>query len=77
VKGNNDTIGAITNEPTELTRSINRHKARLLCNLEEIDCPAIYVEAVKSAYNWLRSDLQKITNESDTNENKQETNWNR
>ncbi len=45
---------------SEIDRIMNRHKARLLTNLEEVNCPAIYIDAVKSALNWLRSDLNDL-----------------
>ena len=56
-----------TNEMKEITRIINRHKARLLCNLEDANCPAIYKDAVIAEWDWMRSDIQEgiegITNE--------------
>lgn len=46
------TKDAITNNSI-----INRHKARLLKNLEDAQCPKVYLEAVISGLNWLRSDI--------------------
>ena len=50
---------------------VNRHMARLLSELEEAGCPAIFRDAVKSKFVWLRDDLDqandkqgKITHES-------------
>ena len=43
----------------EIIRVINRHMARLLCDLEEAECPKLYVLAVKSAFSWLKSDIAK------------------
>ena len=43
---------------TETDRIINRHMARLLDNLEQVSCPQIYLDAVKSALSWLRKDLK-------------------
>jgi len=67
------------NETTESTRIINRHKARLLCNLEDINCPKVYKDAIISAFNWMRSDLQLITrNEGNTyNDTQDENRFNR
>ena len=49
------------NELTETTdKIINRHIARLLTNLEQANCPDIYVQAVKSELSWLRSDLKEL-----------------
>jgi hypothetical protein len=48
-------------ELTETTEKIiNRHIARLLTNLEQANCPDIYVQAVKSELSWLRSDLKDL-----------------
>ena len=58
-------------EPTEmneLTRIINRHKARILQNLEDAGCPVIFRDAVTSGLNWLRSDIQNERKEGDTND---------
>lgn len=46
-------------EPNELNRIINRHKARVLQNLEDAGCPVIFRDAVASGINWLRSDLNE------------------
>jgi len=42
----------------EITEIANRHMARLLTNLEDAHCPAVYVQAVKTEMQWLRKDLQ-------------------
>ncbi len=56
------------NEPRELKdeieRIVNRHLARLLTNLEEAHCPEVYVQAVKSEMQWLRSDLNEAMKET-------------
>ena len=39
---------------------VNRHIARLLSELEEAGCPAIFREAVKSKLQWLRADLNEM-----------------
>jgi len=47
-------------ESTELSRIVNRHKARLLTDLEDAGCPQIFRNAVVAELDWLRSDLTKI-----------------
>ena len=47
---------------------INRHKARILSNLEEANCPIIYRDAVISGLNWLRSDINNNERNGDTND---------
>lgn len=42
---------------TDTSTIINRHMARLLQNLEDAACPAVYRDAVKAELVWLRSDL--------------------
>jgi hypothetical protein len=42
---------------------VNRHMARLLSELEQANCPAIYVDAVKGKLVWLRDDLNKMETE--------------
>jgi hypothetical protein len=44
----------------ELSRIVNRHKARLLTNLEDAGCPQIFRNAVVAELDWLRSDLSEI-----------------
>ena len=44
-------------ESKEINRLINRHKARLLCNLEDAGCPAVFRDAVSNELDWLRSDI--------------------
>ena len=39
---------------------VNRHMARLLSELEAVNCPTIYIEAVKSKLVWMRSDLNEM-----------------
>ena len=57
-------LAAQRNEMSELTETtekiINRHIARLLTNLEQANCPDVYVQAVKSELSWLRSDLKDL-----------------
>ena len=48
---------------------VNRHKARLLQELESANCPRIFRNAVVAEIDWLRSDL----NESIGDKNEQNT----
>jgi hypothetical protein len=57
------------NETKELTRIINRHKARLLRNLEDASCPMVYKDAVKTAYDWMRSDVQGLSERNEGEHN--------
>lgn len=41
----------------EIIRMVNRHMARLLCNLEESGCLRAYRDAVRAEMQWLRADL--------------------
>ena len=52
-------------EFTDIDRIVNRHKARLLSQLEEVSCPAVYVQAVRNALDWLRSDLNEMEGRED------------
>ena len=45
---------------TDTDAVINRHMARLLTELEEAACPAIFRDAVKSKLAWLRQDLNAL-----------------
>jgi len=45
---------------TDADRICNRHKARLLTNLEAANCPAIFLQAVKSELDWMRNDLNDL-----------------
>ena len=58
-------------EINEVNRIFNRHKARILQNLEDAGCPFIFKDAVNSGLNWLRSDLNELERNGETNGNKQ------
>ena len=47
-------------ERSELNRIVNRHMARLLDELHEAGCPAIFRDAVKAKMQWLRADLNEL-----------------
>jgi hypothetical protein len=40
-----------------IARIINRHMARLLSNLNDINAPVIIIQAVKSAMLWMQKDI--------------------
>jgi len=61
-------------DTTETSTIINRHMARLLSDLEDAACPAIYRDAVKAELMWLRSDL---TNQGDDSNDRRESRGNR
>ncbi len=44
----------------ESNRIVNRHKARLLSNLEDAGCPQIFRNEVVKELDWLRSDLNDL-----------------
>ena len=50
-------------EIEDIKRICNRHKARLLCNLEDAECPVVWRKTVSDALNWLRSDLMNEAEE--------------
>lgn len=50
---------------SETDQIINRHMARLLSELEEAYCPAVYLQAVKSKLAWLRTDLNELKGTKD------------
>lgn len=59
------------NEVNETNRIVNRHKARLLKNLEDVQCPRIFLDAVINGLNWLRSDLNDNERNGTQNETEQ------
>ena len=42
----------------KIDRLANRHCARTLTNLEDAECPRLYINAVRDGFRWLRSDLR-------------------
>lgn len=57
-----------------IDRCVNRHIARLLSELEEANCPAIYRDAVKGKLGWLRSDLHELITKEPERTNDRQTN---
>ena len=62
-----------TNEMVTSNKIINRHKARILSDLEEADCPLIFRNAVISGLNWLRSDIDKHERTGSTHDTTEQT----
>ena len=52
-------------EMKDIDAIINRHMARLLGELEDAGCPAIFREAVKSKLIWLRQDMKEKSERPD------------
>jgi len=52
---------------------VNRHMARLLSELEDAGCPAIFRDAVKSKLAWLRSDLEETNDTKERSGNDRDT----
>lgn len=50
------------------SKIVNRHKARLLKNLEEAGCPIVFRDAVISSLNWMRNDLNEHERTGGNNE---------
>jgi hypothetical protein len=44
--------------PNAIEAIVARHKARLLDNLEQVNCPDIYHAAVKNELSWLQDDIR-------------------
>lgn len=56
-----------TKDMTDTNSIINRHMARILSDLEDAGCPALYKDAVKAEFVWLRSDLTTLGDDSNGN----------
>ena len=54
----------MTDQQAEVFRACNRHMARLLCNLEDANCPKVHREIVKRELQWLRHDLLAIVDKN-------------
>ena len=49
----------MTAKKENVSRIINRHMARLLSQLAEINAPSLIIQAVKGALLWLHKDIQE------------------
>ena len=47
----------MTDHQTEVLQSCNRHMARLLCDLEDAQCPNVYRDVVRAGLKYLRHDM--------------------
>ena len=66
----------IMSEKKDPNQIINRHKARILSNLEDAGCPVVFRDAVVSGLNWLRSDINENERNGDTTHEQEETSGN-
>ncbi len=69
--------GKNMNELKETNRIINRHKARMLGNLEDAGCPVIFRNAVIEGLNWLRSDLNENERTGVKKHESKDNSWNK
>ena len=51
-------------DSAEMLRYINRHMAKALADLEEINCPIAYRDVVRNRFGFLRSDLVALCRSS-------------
>jgi hypothetical protein len=49
----------------EIVRLCNRHIARLMCDLEDSQCPPVFRGLVRSEMQWLRRDLVEAVEKSE------------
>ena len=47
----------MTDHQAEVLQSCNRHMARLLCDLEDAQCPKVYRDVVRAGLKYLRHDM--------------------
>ena len=62
-KGRDDPM---TDQQAEVLKYCNRHQARLLCDLEEAQCPKVYREIVKRAMQYMRHDMLVLSEKCST-----------
>jgi len=55
----------MTDHQTEVLQSCNRHMARLLCDLEEAQCPKVYRDVVRAGLKYLRHDMLAMSEKPD------------
>ena len=70
-------LGEVMNEMNEIKRIVNRHKARLLTSLEDVHCPDVFLQAVRSGIDWMRSDLQAMDTTEGNEHDNTEASFNR
>jgi hypothetical protein len=49
----------------EIVRLCNRHIARLMCDLEDSQCPPVYRATVRAEMQWLRRDVVEAVEKSE------------
>ena len=50
----------MTDHQAEVLKSCNRHMARLLCDLEDAQCPKVYRDVVRAGMKYLRHDMLEL-----------------
>ena len=50
----------MTDHQALVLASCNRHMARLLCDLEEAQCPKVYRDVVRAGMKYLRHDMLEL-----------------
>jgi hypothetical protein len=50
----------MTDHQAEVLQSCNRHMARLLCDLEDAQCPKVYRDVVRAGLKYLRHDMLEL-----------------
>ena len=55
-------------ENDRIDRICNRHMARMLSELEEAGCPAVFRDHIRSKLQWLRSDLKDMNGQNERKE---------
>jgi hypothetical protein len=49
----------------EIVRLCNRHIARVMCDLEDSQCPPVYRATVRAEMQWLRRDVVEAVEKSE------------
>lgn len=50
----------VTMDGAMLLKVMNRHKARTLADLEQINCPAAYIDIIRNRLDYLRNDIIQL-----------------
>ena len=56
----------MTEQQAEVLKSCNRHMARLLCDLEEAQCPKVYRDVVRAGLKYMRHDMLVLSEKCST-----------
>ena len=55
----------MTDHQALVLQSCNRHMARLLCDLEDAQCPKVYRDVVRAGLKYLRHDMLELAEKHD------------